>query len=97
METEKDPKIASEFKRKRKIQIYLVVVFIIIFVLFFLATESPDIIPGLSEDIMAIVLIIFAVLATIISMTSWRCPACNAYLGKGFNPKFCSKCGKLLQ
>jgi hypothetical protein len=97
METEKDPGIASEFKRRRKIQIYLIAFFVIIFVLFFLAAEFPDFIPGLSEDVMAIVVIVFAVVATIISMTCWRCPACNAYLGKGINPKFCSKCGKLLQ
>ena len=27
------------------------------------------------------------------SLKNWRCPACNAYLGKGMAPSFCSKCG----
>ena len=24
---------------------------------------------------------------------SWRCPACNKYLGRAFNPKHCRTCG----
>lgn len=31
--------------------------------------------------------------ALVFSLINWRCPACNKYLGKGPNPKFCSKCG----
>jgi hypothetical protein len=23
----------------------------------------------------------------------WRCPSCNAYLGRSYYPKFCQKCG----
>ena len=33
----------------------------------------------------------------IFSLLNWRCPACNRYLGKAFNPKFCSKCGVQLK
>ena len=35
--------------------------------------------------------------ALIFSFRNWRCPACNRYLGKQYSPKFCSKCGVVLQ
>jgi len=35
--------------------------------------------------------------AVIFSFANWRCPACNGYLGRGINPKFCSKCGTELR
>jgi len=35
--------------------------------------------------------------ALIFSFRNWRCPACDRYLGKQMSPKFCSKCGVVLQ
>jgi hypothetical protein len=35
--------------------------------------------------------------AIVFSLYNWRCPACNRYLGKQRNPKFCNKCGVALQ
>lgn len=31
------------------------------------------------------------------SLRNWRCPACDKYLGKAMNPRFCAKCGVALQ
>lgn len=31
--------------------------------------------------------------AIVFSLYNWRCPACNRYLGKQRNPKYCSRCG----
>lgn len=31
--------------------------------------------------------------AAVYSLFNWRCPACNRYLGRQWNPRFCSKCG----
>lgn len=31
--------------------------------------------------------------AIVFSLFNWRCPACNRYLGKQRNPKYCSRCG----
>jgi len=31
------------------------------------------------------------------SLRNWRCPACNRYLGRSFNPRFCIKCGVALR
>lgn len=35
--------------------------------------------------------------AVVFSLYNWRCPACNRYLGKQRNPKYCSRCGVELQ
>ncbi len=32
-------------------------------------------------------------LALIFAVLNWRCPACEAYLGKSQNPRVCEKCG----
>jgi rubrerythrin len=41
----------------------------------------------------------FVVIAGFVAFafTNWRCPACNKYLGKTFNPSFCPKCGVALR
>jgi len=31
--------------------------------------------------------------ALVFSFRNWRCPACNKYLGRNLNPKFCHHCG----
>jgi hypothetical protein len=40
---------------------------------------------------------IFIIFALIFSLKNWRCPACNKYLGKNYNPKFCPSCGAELR
>jgi hypothetical protein len=30
------------------------------------------------------------------TLQNWCCPSCKNYLGKGFNPTYCSKCGTKL-
>jgi rRNA maturation endonuclease Nob1 len=31
------------------------------------------------------------------ALRNWRCPACDGYLGRAMNPKFCAKCGAQLR
>jgi hypothetical protein len=38
-----------------------------------------------------VILVVAAVL--IFSFRNWRCPACNKYLGRSTNPKYCQRCG----
>jgi hypothetical protein len=38
-----------------------------------------------------------AMMALAFSVKNWRCPACDAYLGKRANPSACPKCGALLR
>ena len=40
---------------------------------------------------------ILVLCALVFSIFNWRCPACNKYLGKVMNPRFCTGCGAELQ
>lgn len=40
---------------------------------------------------------LFVLGLVLFSLKNWRCPACRKYLGKGFGPKFCPKCGVALR
>ena len=42
-------------------------------------------------------LFVLVLMAVAFSLKNWRCPACNAYLGRCFNPRFCQKCGVQLR
>lgn len=48
---------------------------------------------GLSSDVLVGIAFAVIVGVLIFSLLNWRCPACNGYLGRVINPKFCSKCG----
>ena len=37
------------------------------------------------------------VAALVFSFVNWRCPACNAYLGRSLGPHFCPSCGAELR
>jgi hypothetical protein len=52
---------------------------------------------GLPAAIWAPVLLVVVGTALIFSFRNWRCPACNRYLGRGLNPKFCPRCGVQLR
>jgi hypothetical protein len=97
MEIEKDPGVIAEFKRKRKLQIYLSVPLVVIFIMFLIVINKPDAISGLSAESVVILMAVVGLIGTVITFKTWRCPACNTYLGRGMNPKICSKCGKPLQ
>ncbi|TMQ49613.1 MAG: hypothetical protein E6K73_09610 [Candidatus Eisenbacteria bacterium] len=52
---------------------------------------------GLSPVVFGPAFLVLVAAAVIFSFANWRCPACNGYLGRGINPKFCSKCGTELR
>ncbi len=38
--------------------------------------------------------ILFVVIGVLVfSLINWRCPACNSYLGRSMNPRYCPRCG----
>jgi hypothetical protein len=88
--------IIEEFKRKRTRQIMAVGPIILAFIGLLSVEGNPTGIFGLPPN--TILVTAFAVIISVIifSLLNWRCPSCNKYLGKGINPKFCSKCGAQL-
>jgi hypothetical protein len=88
----------SQFAARHRRQLMVSGPLIILIILLVTANESTglvlDIIP---TAIFAPVFIVALLGALIFSFKNWRCPACNKYLGKAFNPRFCSTCGAVLR
>ena len=85
----------EEFAARRKRQLILLVPFTALAIGFALIPDEP------SGDVMgllaAVGLGLLVVGIVVFSLMNWRCPACNAYLGKAISPNFCPKCGVALQ
>ena len=77
-----DPNIAQEFRRSQKMIIIACV--LAIPCAYFLTTQF----------MFGLVLLIGVYIWAIYH---WRCPSCRGNLGRGFNPKFCNRCGVRLR
>jgi uncharacterized membrane protein YhaH (DUF805 family) len=87
-----------EFKRRRRRQLF---VYICLLVLFVAALWLHDL-PGgarytLGENIFIAVVAIILIGLTAFSLQNWRCPFCDRFLGRDFNPHFCPRCGARLK
>jgi hypothetical protein len=89
--------IIEEFKQKRTRQIMAVGPIILAFIALFSAEANPTGIFGLPPNIVLGITFALIISVFIFSLFNWRCPACNKYLGKAINPKFCAKCGVQLR
>src|SRR5688572_23865545 len=82
-------------RRRRQLIIAIPVIAAMVFVA--IASESSrSSLAGIPVRILTTVGLLFVIGALGFSFYNWRCPACNRYLGKTVNPKFCSKCGTTL-
>ena len=97
---QKDHFLATYAATKRK-QITATVLFIPFMILFFLyygaADPNSGVAFGISPVIVVSILGAAFVSYLLFTLRNWRCPACDRYLGKGFNPSFCPKCGVQLK
>lgn len=89
--------IIEEFKKKRTRQIMAVGPIILAFIALLSVEGNPTGIFGLPPSIVLTTSFALIISVLIFSLFNWRCPSCNKYLGKGINPKFCSKCGVQLR
>jgi hypothetical protein len=48
---------------------------------------------GLSRQVVGPIFLAIVAAALFYSFRNWRCPACNKYLGRAFNPRHCQNCG----
>lgn len=57
-------------------------------------TEDGAIILGLPDAVFGPIALVAAIAGWVIfEGRNWRCPACHEYLGRGFNPRQCRRCG----
>ena len=84
----------TQFANRRRKQLMVSVPLIILVVLFATVNEKTGLVLGtIPISIFTPIFVVAVVGALIFSFKNWRCPACKRYLGKAFNPSFCSKCG----
>jgi hypothetical protein len=85
--------IIEEFKKKRIRQIMAVGPIILAFIALLSVEGNSSSIFGLPPNTVLGISFALIISALIFSLFNWRCTACNKYLGKAINPKFCAKCG----
>ena len=79
-------------KRLRKHVFMIVLLFAVMMPLPFIEDDANFF--GLSGAVLGpISFLVIAVGWVIFEGRIWRCPACDKYLGRAFNPKRCPKCG----
>ncbi len=86
--------IKTEFTSRKRNQIIVSISLIAMIILFVLFGENPDhVMLGMPATVWGPAFVVLFTGGIGFSVFNWRCPACNKYLGKSMNPKFCSKCG----
>ena len=84
-------RVREEFATRRKRQLIVMIPILLLLIGYVLLGER-------TENTAYPFILIGVVLVTLVfSFRNWRCPACDGYLGRGLNPKFCSKCGAQLR
>lgn len=92
-----EPELRAEYSRRRTRQ-WLVTLPAIAAVLAVRWLDNARRMPfGLSQTTVVWAAVAIAFGVAIFSFINWRCPSCNKYLGRGFNPKYCRGCGFLLR
>lgn len=98
MDSRQNQSVLEEFKRRRRLQLALTIPLIaLIGGAFIFQDKLENGIPGVPSNAGFIILFGIFVFAMVFSLSNWRCPSCNVYLGKNWSPKFCPKCGIQLQ
>jgi hypothetical protein len=86
------------FQRRRRNQILVAGPLIAFLILVVLTYElSGTTLLGVPINVAAAIGVAAIVAVLLFSFRNWRCPACDHYLGRGFNPHFCQRCGAPLQ
>lgn len=96
--SEQEAEFKTQFAARRKRQIILAVPLIAaVIAMAFVSESGPQELFGISSAVWGVMFLVLVAGALIFSFRNWRCPACDRYLGKQMSPKFCSKCGVVLQ
>lgn len=84
--------VMMEFKRRKKKQIFAVILLLPVMFIDVWDTNT-----GQDSGELGCILRVLLILGIIIfSFKNWRCPSCNAYLGKRMSMKHCPNCGEKL-
>jgi hypothetical protein len=83
--------------RQRRQILFTVPILALVVIFIVAADEKARTILGMPMTAVAPLLFVFIVGTLVFSLKNWRCPACDRYLGKVWNPKHCHSCGVALR
>ncbi|HZM15432.1 MAG TPA: hypothetical protein VFE28_05475 [Candidatus Krumholzibacteria bacterium] len=83
-------------KRRRRQLMVTVPMILLIIALAFTDDQEAGTIFGLSPLVGGSVFLVAFLALLAFSLRNWRCPACDKYLGRTFNPRHCQHCGVAL-
>ncbi len=90
--------IKEEFGRRRRRQWILTAVLVLVALGSVLAQDRHDgSIGGLAVAVWLPIFLALVLAGVVLSLKTWRCPACNGYLGKAMRLNFCPRCGVALR
>lgn len=84
--------VIEEFARKKKRQVLIAILAVPFIVLRIFKSEIRQL-DFLNDSIVSTALIALVIGMIAYSFINWRCPQCNAYLGKEISLKHCKQCG----
>jgi hypothetical protein len=83
-------------RQRRQIAMTIPLVVMILAVVF-ANDESSGTVFGIPLTTIGPAFVLVIIGALLFSLKNWRCPACNRYLGKVWNPRHCHGCGVALR
>jgi len=86
-------KAAFAAKRRRQWQLVVLPALAAVIVIVIVGGRPEGMLLGLSAAVWRPVAFAVVLAAVVFSFINWRCPACGRYLGRTFNPEYCSHCG----
>ncbi len=87
----------TTFARRRRNQLMFSLGVVALVGFFAFARNRPQTRPGILVRIAVPTALAASVGLVIFSLQNWRCPACDGYLGRVGNARFCPKCGVALR
>lgn len=97
MGQENNQEVINEFSKRRKRQLLATIPLVLAVIGMVSVEDMNGSLAGIPVSVISSICIGVVFAGVIFSLFNWKCPACSAYLGKGFSPKFCRKCGSQLQ
>jgi hypothetical protein len=88
--------VRKEYQKRRKKQWIVVLVSIPVILLFLLQVIDQHTV-FIGTVPLAIITVVFLGSVVAFTCVNWRCPSCNAFLGKNISAERCEQCGARLQ
>ena len=89
-------RVMREYQKRRKKQ-WIVLLLCLPVILLFLLQVADRHLVFIGTGALAVITVVFLGCVAAFTLVNWRCPNCNAFLGKNITAHRCEECGVRLQ